>query len=371
MENVKKPALVLRPGFQKARTTGCGPLSHFKMKKIKYLTILFGSLLLFANLAFQTSTSPLPATLPVQELLMKLGAEPAPHLPNKEVKGVSVERGRDIVLKGYTDHPDGGRSRRVSRHFVCTACHNVERDEPDLTKTDPMNRLQYVAGKGLPFLQGSALYGIVDRRHFYNGDYKKKYGQLVEPARNDLRQAIQLCATECSQGRPLEEWEMESVLSYLWTIGLKTGDLALSAGEQTQIENALNGRGDKIAARQLVESKYLRGAPATFLNPPADRQLGYSRYGDPETGRLIYELSCLHCHQNKRYSFFDLDASNLSFEFLAKHIPTYSHYSIYQVVRYGTSPLPGKKAYMPNYTKEKMSEQMLEDLRVYIEQQVK
>ena len=66
-----------------------------------------------------------------------------------------------------------------------------------------------------------------------------------------------------------------------------------------------------------------------------------------------------------------MDNSDLTFDFLEKHISAYTRYSIYQVSRYGTSPIPWKKAYMPQYTKEKMSEQMLEDLRMYIEQEAK
>lgn len=341
------------------------------MKKFRFIIALLSCILLFSNLDLKENPPVVTDAMPVQEVLKKLGAEDAPHLPRTDVKDVSVDRGRDIVLQGRTDSPYGGKSERVSKHFVCTACHNVERDEPNLAETDPLERLKYVNEKGLPFLQGSALYGIVDRRHFYNGDYEKKYGDLVDAARNDLRQAIHLCATECSQGRPLEDWEMESVLSYLWTIGLKTGDLNLSEQEMAQIEKAVSGKGDKSAAIQLVESKYMKGFPATFIDPPSDRKLGYSQQGDPGTGQLIYELSCLHCHEEKRYSFFNLDNSSLSFEFLEKHISTYTRYSIYQVARYGTSPIPGKKAYMPHYTKEKMSEQMLEDLRVFIEQKVK
>jgi len=59
---------------------------------------------------------------------------------------------------------------------------------------------------------------------------------LVKPARNDLRKAIQLCAVECSQGRALEDWEMESVLAYLWTIGLKMNDLSFSKKELKSIK---------------------------------------------------------------------------------------------------------------------------------------
>jgi mono/diheme cytochrome c family protein len=121
----------------------------------------------------------------------------------------------------------------------------------------------------------------------------------------------------------------------------------------------------------MLESKYLKGMPATFIDPPSDRKVGFSDKGNPDVGKMIYESSCLHCHEDKRYSFFNLDNADLTFEFMNKHITQYTRYSIYQVARYGTSPIPGKKAYMPHYTKEKMSEQMLKDLRVYIEQRAK
>ena len=341
------------------------------MRKIAFISALFSCLLLFSNLDVDKTPTNISEVMPVADVLEKLGAPKAPHIVNSTVKGATANRGRDIVLIGSTDSPYGGKSERVSKHFVCTSCHNVERDEPDLTVSDPMGRLKYVSEKGLPFLQGSALYGIVDRRSFYNGDYEKKYGDLVEAARKDLRQAIHLCATECSQGRPLETWEMESVIAYLWTIGLKMGDLGLSENEWKQVADAMAGQSGRDDAIDLIQSKYLLGLPATFIDPPSDRKMGFSKEGNPDTGKMIYDLSCLHCHDEKRYSFFDLDSSRLAFEFLDRHIPTYSRYSIYQVARYGTSPVLWKKAYMPHYTKEKMSEQMLEDLRIYIEQMAK
>ena len=338
------------------------------MKKALVYFIACCTILLFANLTWKKTLTPVVTdAMPVAEVLMKLGDSSAPHLPDLSVEGASAERGKDIVLNGYTIAPDGRKSERVSRHFVCTSCHNVERDEPDLGQTNPLERLKYVSEKGLPFLQGSALYGIVDRRTFYNGDYYKKYGDLVNAARNDLRQAIHLCATQCSQGRPLEDWEMESVLGYLWTIGLKMGDLKLSDRDLAMINEAVQGRGDQKSAVELLKSHYLTGMPATFLDPPQDRKMGFSRQGDPEVGKNLYELSCLHCHFERRYAFFNLDNSALTFEFLNRQFPTYSRYSLYQVVRYGTPPVPWKRAYMPHYTKEKMSEQMLEDLRTYIE----
>ncbi len=304
---------------------------------------------------------------PVAEVLETLGDEPLPHKPDLSVPGASAENGRDLVLYGSAFGPDGRLGKRISRHFVCTACHNVERDEPDLSLSDPIARLEYVAEKGLPYLQGSALYGIVNRTSFYNGDYYKKYGDLVSKARNDLREAIQLCATECSQGRPLEDWEMESVLAYLWTIGLKMDDLNLSDQDYQLIAEA-KSQGRQSKAIATIKEKYLPGMPATFVPPPEDRKRNVPVSGDANRGKLIYELSCLHCHQDRRYSFFLLDSSQLSLQFLDKHFSKYDRYSVYQVVRYGTSPVPWKRAYMPQYTLEKLNDQMLEDLRTYLRQ---
>lgn len=304
----------------------------------------------------------------VAEVLQQLGDEPVPHYPDTSLQGVSVEAGRGIVLTGFAPKPGGGTINKQSKHYVCTACHNVQREDPDLSVADPQARLEYARDNGLPFLQGTALYGAVNRTSFYNGDYEQKYGDLVEDARHDLREAIQLCATECSQGRALEPWEMESVLAYLWTIDLKMGDLLLSEAEYAQIESAIAKQEKQQDAIALIKSKYLSGSPATFVDPPKDRKAGYPVDStDIANGRLVYELSCLHCHENQRYSFFNLDDSKLTLRHLAKHFPRYTQYSVYQVGRYGTSPVPGSKPYMPNYTLEKMSHQQMEDLRAYIE----
>ncbi len=329
---------------------------------------------LVAGTAFgpEPSSASLSDTDSLAELLERLGDTPLPHRPDLSLPGVSAERGREIVLRGITRKPKGGRIGKQSKHFECTACHNVEREDPDLARVDPRGRLAYVVERGLPYLPGTTLYGVVNRTSFYNGDYEKKYGDLVKPARHDLREAIQLCAVECSQGRRLKDWELESVLAYLWTLELRLSDLRLSPEEKATVQRALDGQGDRAAAVALLKARYLQGAPATFGTPPEDRRLGYVdeggvRSGDPDTGRLLYEHSCLHCHENQRYAFFNLDDSALSFRFLEKHLGDYSRYNLYQVVRYGTQPLPGKRAYMPNYTLEKLPDDMVEDLRAYIE----
>lgn len=304
----------------------------------------------------------------VADVLLKLGDEPVSHYPDTTLDGVSVEAGKGIVLTGFAPVPGGGSTSKQSKHYVCTACHNIEREAPDLSVSDPQARLEYASKNGLPFLQGTALYGVVNRTSFYNGDYEQKYGDLVKPARHNLREAIQLCATECSQGRALEPWEMESVLAYLWTIGLRMDDLRLSDQDKITINEALTGGGNTDEAISRIKSRYLAGSPATFVAPPEDRKAGYPvDTTDIDNGKLVYELSCLNCHEEERYSFFRLDDSKLTFQHLSRHFPKYTQYSVYQVGRYGTSPVPGSKPYMPNYTLEKLSHQQMEDLRAYID----
>jgi mono/diheme cytochrome c family protein len=307
----------------------------------------------------------------VEQTLVMLGEEPVPHQLNPAIEGATVQRGYEIVHEGRTTRPDkGGRTARQSRHFYCTSCHNMVVEDPDLTVADPQARLNFALEKGIPFLQGTTLYGVVNRTSYYNGDYEKKYGkEQVEKARYDLREAIQLCAVGCAQGRALDDWEIESVLAYLWTLELRVEDLQLTDGEIDQVNNALNedkGKTDKEGVAKMIRSKYLQASPATFTPPPADREKGYLLKGEANNGKAIYETSCLYCHKNGRFSFYHLGDDKLSFKHLDYHMSRYTPYSLYQVARYGTVPLFGKKSYMPQYTQEKMTDQQMEDLRAYI-----
>lgn len=304
----------------------------------------------------------------VQDAIESLGGPEATNRP-KEVKGASVERGYDLVHKGVADKPVGsGNTKRQSKHFVCTSCHNTTIEQSDLTQFIPQDRLDYAIEHNLPFLQGTTLYGAVNRQTYYNGDYDKKYGDLVKDARNDIRGAINLCAVECAQGRPLKEWELESILMYLWQLELKLQDLNLTPDEQELLAVKVANKKPDQTAVELLRSKFATASPATFALPPGDRKVGYQLTGDPTNGAAIYKHGCLHCHNEQRYSMLDLDDSKLSKAFLARHMPRYSPYSTYQVGRYGTPPRPGKGAYMPQYTAERMSDQQFEDLRAYFEQ---
>lgn len=335
-------------------------LKYIIVSVIGLTSIVFGTQELTSSVTIDGDDS-------VSSLLEELGEEYSairPRLDNMN----SAQIGEDIIRNGFSKRDNLKKAKRQSKHFVCTSCHNLEREDPDLSISDPQARLDYVIDKGMPFLQGTTLYGAVNRTSFYNDDYYKKYGDLIDPAKNDIREAIQLCAQECAQGRELKDWEIESVLSYLWTIELKVSDLDLSSDELETIESAINDPAQQEEAANLIKSKYLQGSPATFLTPPEDRIVGTGLNGDVDNGKKLYDNSCLHCHYQKRYSFLHLDDNKLSFKYLNNGASSYSRHSLYQVTRYGTYSLYGKKSYMPNYTEEKMSDQQLADLRAYIKQ---
>ena len=182
----------------------------------------------------------------IYQTLNTLGYRSVSHLPNFDIEGTSARVGEDIIKRGISKIEGQKKAKKQSKHFVCTSCHNLEREDPDLSVSDPEARLEYVVQKGLPFLQATSLYGAVNRTSFYNGDYEKKYGELIIPARNDIREAIQLCAVECAQGRELKEWEIESVLAYLWELELTLDDLVLNDNEAQLLQGAIESGGEAM-----------------------------------------------------------------------------------------------------------------------------
>jgi len=180
--------------------------------------------------------------------------------PDFSIEGVSAENGEKLVKEGFAINRKGKKTKIQSKHFACISCHNVVKEDINLSNPDPQSRLEYTSQLGIPFLQGTTLYGAVNRTSFYNGDYDKKYGDLVKPARNDLREAIQLCAVECAQGRDLEKWEMESIMAYLWTIDLKMTDLIFSAQEVKDLETENSSLVNNQEKIEIITSKYQSGA---------------------------------------------------------------------------------------------------------------
>lgn len=307
---------------------------------------------------------------PVQEVLAYFGQENPKHsLAEATDQMTLVKRGEDIILRGKTISPSGKKSKFVSKHYVCTSCHNLTQEDPTLTSRDPEKRLDYAIEQDLPFLQATTFHGIVNRESWYNDDYFKKYGALVKPAQESLKEAIQLCATECAQGRLLEDWEMEAVLAYYWSLQFELGDLEMGTEGLEKLKRLALDKNSQAEAVKLIKSFYMQTSPATFSDPPPDKSKGYEGLtGNAERGKSIYSRSCLHCHKAGGVSKYTLDNGKLSLRHLRKKIPQDSHMSLYQIIRYGTYALPGHRPYMPHFTLERMSNQQVEDLRAYIEQ---
>jgi mono/diheme cytochrome c family protein len=335
------------------------------MSRLITILLLAGAWILFQS--SEKEAAILDENQSLYQTLDQLGYRSVRHLPDLSIEGASAKIGEDLVKFGFSEGEGQKKVKRQSKHFVCTSCHNVEREDPDLSVSDPEARLAYVVKKGLPFLQATSLYGAVNRTEFYNDDYVKKYGELIKPAKNDIREAIQLCAVECAQGRKLHDWEVESILAYLWEIELTLGDLNLDEKEAAIIQKAINGENLAMESIQILESKYLKGSPAHFVEPKIRDKDNSTASGNAQNGKLVYDVSCKHCHLNNRYSYLNLDDSSLTFKWLSNKADTYSRYSIYQIIRYGTFAMHGKSSYMPRYPKEKMSDQQIEDLKAYLD----
>ena len=303
----------------------------------------------------------------VFEVLNSLG-EPKPN-HWVEASDEKIRRGKDLIHDGRTII-DGKTTKYISKYFVCTNCHNTIQEDPVITKYDPDARLPYLVKKGFPFLQGSTFWGIVNRESWYNDDYYKKYGDLVKPANGSLLEAVRLCAVECSQGRELEPWEEEAILAYYWSIQLKMSDLQLSDEMYDRISRALSGTQDDQLVNELKQH-YPLTSPATFMDPVHNKMAGYTEKGDIETGKMIYEYGCRHCHDEGGESDLLLDYSKMTFQYLKNNMFKDSKLSIYEIIRKGTYATPAARPYMPHYTLEKMSNRQVESLRTYIDSQVK
>ena len=336
----------------------------FLSKKHRLILVLLISLPLLSNFSYHTPAK-WDANTPVFEVLQYLGA-PSPSHYLENITPEMIQRGEDIIKKGRTIAPNGSLSTYVSKYYNCNTCHNTVIEDPDLRVPDPEARLAFVQKKNIPFLQSTTFYGTVNKESWYNDDYVKKYGDLVYAANKDIKAAIQLCATECAQGRKVTEWEMEAILAYFWSLGYKLGDLDFTAADYQKLNEQGADENNHARLRKWIKSFYLLKSPATFVETPADKQAGYPEAGSAENGKAIYNASCQHCHRPYGVSNFWLNDSELTFRKLRNNLTKNNHFSIYEVIRHGTNAVPGHKPYMPLYTQERMSDQQVEDLRAFI-----
>ncbi len=302
---------------------------------------------------------------PVVEALRELGLPKSDHYI-ETVDETKVKMGEDIVKKGFTLKPNGKKSLMVSNYFVCTDCHNTVRESVDAADLDPDNRLQYAKDNGLIYMTGSTFWGITDRESWFNGDYYKKYGEAVQAANTSLEKSIQLCSKECSSGRHLEDWEMEAVMHYLTSIQLKIGDLNLEESDIKNLQYIKDEEGYREEMMALVKSKYVNAYPATFVDPISVETRKKGTSGDPVKGEIIFEQSCMHCHDVDRVCKTLLVEGEKDAEWLVSYFHKYNGGSVYNITRTGTKPGKKLKQYMPVYTKEKLTDEHIEDLAAYV-----
>ena len=255
-------------------------------------SITLSASLCFLCLAFTQTPKEIRTSDPVADVLFGLGmSKPEHYLPESDPE--AIRRGTELVTTGRYTRPDGSKSSHISKYYTCLSCHNVVREDPDLTTINQDDRLNWAYNKKIPYLQASTFWGIVNRKTWYNDDYVLKYGDLVRKAENSLKESVQLCAQVCSQGRAVTDEEMRYILSYFWSLQMRISDLELSQNELDDLAGSALTDEAKI---NLIESKFLSKSPATFADLPDSKRDGYPYTGRPEMGRKIFESGCMHCH---------------------------------------------------------------------------
>ena len=301
-----------------------------------------------------------PEKLSVEDVLVMLDDEKPLHFLEK-IDPDSARMGEELVKYGRLKDKS---NKRISKYFVCTDCHNLVLETDDPKDESPERVLEFSMKNKIPFLPGSTFYGMYNKRHWYNGDYDKKYGDLVQPSRDTLYNAIQLCATQCSQGREMDFWEIRCVVHYYKSLELKLTDLVFETSEIGQLSSWVKKNRKK--ALKLIKGKYNEINDAHFGSSEIPVIEGYKP--NMSNGEYIYKGGCLHCHAVGRgITNFDLGMDKLSFKFLAAKKEKYNSYSISHITRYGTYAISGRKQYMPQYTFENMSDEQMIDLIYYIE----
>ncbi len=303
----------------------------------------------------------------VEDAIIALGGQKSSH----HIQNVDQQKaliGKELIEKGRRKK-GLFKSKLISPYFVCTDCHNLGREFEQSNEQSPEKRLEYAQKNKLPFLPGSTFWGIYNRRAFYNDDYVKKYGDLITKAKSSLEESVQVCAKYCSAGRHLKDWELESIMHYFKANELKLKDVELTEEQRERIRlpQALNSD-EKKDLLNVLESSFVRGFSAHFdvTMPRENRKYGVG--GNIEKGKFIYENACLYCHKDGRVTFLKLDNDVLSGRMFVHHMEGYEDRTLYQITRYGTYTMPGRNQYMPRYTKEKMSDQQIEDLMAYLRQ---
>lgn len=301
----------------------------------------------------------------LEEILLQLGSDRMIHSMDA-FDSTKAAIGKDLITLGHAK-VNGVWSDRISKYFVCTDCHNLEREFEDLASQSPEDRLKYAKEHDMPFLPGSTFYGIYNRTGFFNGDYLKKYGDMVKDVNDTLRNAIQLCSKYCSAGRHLENWELEALMHYFKSRELMLSDLSLTEKEQEMLLASKEmSKRESRQLRQVLQSRYVQKYDATFLPSMPKEYRKYGMGGDAENGKILFEHSCMHCHGNKRVAHPAMEHNKGTAMMFIKNLKKDNYMTLYWIIRNGTESSRRHPAYMPNFTREKMSDAQINDLIAYM-----
>lgn len=317
-----------------------------------------------------SATATISDDTPLWDVMIQLGKIRMNTVDSNKL--FDTNKGYELAHQGSTSDFNGKRVPKLAHH-PCIACHTIEPEYARLDVIDPQKRLLYADSLELPFLPGAPFYGLINRIYFFTEDYQTKFthptlGNLMKQGHIDLRKAIQACNQIYAHGREMQDWEVESIVAYLWTLQIKMGNLEIEPADMTDINNALNSNTGNAKAVNLLRRYYPEVYPATLAvpRPPAERRKTSPIINNFNNGRRVYKRSCLHCHEGKRYANFRLDEDQSTFQFLKKHFDdTTSRYSIYEALRYKPEARANRTG-SPHYTSQRMSDQQLQDLRFYI-----
>jgi mono/diheme cytochrome c family protein len=342
---------------------------------MKVYILSFSLLFLILGLAAQGITNTpyeFDDDTPLWEVMTKLGKIRPNGVDNQRQH--SVDKGRELVNFGYTADFKDRKTAKIG-NLPCAVCHSLMPEHDDLSIIDPQKRLMYADSFQLPFLPGSPLYGMVNRVYFFNGDYQTTYKNeefidLVKKGHSDLRTAIQACNSIFADGRTLEEWEIESILAYLWTLQIRMKDLKFEDQDLKDIQFALDNNTGNAKAVNLLRRAYVEVYPANLSvpQPIAERKKTSPIINNFANGKRVYERSCLHCHADKKHASPRFDLNQSTFQFLKKHFDdTTSRYSIYEALRYLPTPSRAhRNSRSPHFSKQRLADQQIQDLRFFI-----
>jgi mono/diheme cytochrome c family protein len=284
--------------------------------------------------------------------------------------------GGELVTAGFVRKPPIGTapSAPLSQHYRCVQCHNLGREDEQLTVQDPTTRERWFRAANYPqpekrdgqvfFLAtGTTLWGAVNRERFYNGHYQNYHflkladGSRMNPEK--LADAVQICCRNCSGGRFAEPWELDSILAYLWDLELRWQDLRLPDETQRKMLAQLASPDPRARedARTVIRSSYLRAAGADRIDLPLRSEENRDIYGDgsvetgdAQAGKFLYASACAGCHGS--------DTILLSGAQLLLSDKRFHRYVWHGTERDG--------AYMPLFTKQRLSRRQAADIRAYL-----